>query len=126
MNKPDILFIHDLILDCLIGVYPEERTSKTTLCINIEVQADLSHAIASDRIEDSVSYEDIYNDVCTLTENSSFQLIEALAQAIAGSCLKYSSVQHVKVSVEKPNIFPKAKSAGVIIERPKRKITTPA
>ncbi len=120
MNTLDTLFICDLTLNAIIGVYPQERASKTSLCINIEIKTDLSRAITTDSIEESLSYEDIYNDVCHLVENSSFNLIETLAEAIATTCLTHSSVQQVNVSVEKPHIFPKAKSAGVKIQRSRK------
>lgn len=115
----DSIRISDLTLDCLIGVYAHERAQKQPLVINMVLEADLYPGTVTDRIEDTLSYEELYNDVCRLVEQSTFTLIEALAQAIADTCLAYPRVKSARVCVEKPAIFEHARSAGVEITRRK-------
>ena len=52
-----------------------------------------------------------------MVENSSFNLIERLADEIAKICLAYHLVKAVQVSIEKPGALRFAKSVGVEIFR---------
>lgn len=114
----DIIRINDLTLDWLIGVYAHERARRQPLVINLELEADLSPGTTTDRIEDTLSYEDVYDKICALAEHSDYYLIEALAEAIATLCLADPRVKTVRVSVDKPGIFPRVRSAGVEVVRP--------
>ncbi len=113
----DIIRINDLTLDWLIGVYAHERANRQPLVINVELEADLSPGTTTDRIEDTLSYEDIYKKICALAEHSDYYLIEALAEAIAGLCLADSRVMMARVKVDKPGIFSHVRSAGVEVVR---------
>lgn len=113
----DIIRMTDLTLDCLIGVYAHERLQRQSLVINITLEADLYPGIITDCIEDTLSYEQIYDDVCALAKHSSYYLIEALAQAIAAACLMYPRVKSARVRIDKPRIFKQVHSAGVEILR---------
>jgi dihydroneopterin aldolase len=116
----DSLFIRDLKLDCLIGVYPEERRAPRPLVFNIELMADLQPGTRTDRVEDTLSYEGIYNAIRQLAEGSCFQLVEALAEAVATCCLTFPRVEAVTVRIDKPDVFPGVASCGVCMRRERR------
>lgn len=116
-DKMDKIFLKDLTFSCIIGIYPEERIKKQDVIINLTLYTDFQKAIASEKIEDTVDYEGLESEIMELLENSSFLLVEKLAQAIAACCVKKEGVQAVKAQVEKPDALHFTKSVGVEIFR---------
>ena len=113
----DRIHIKDLLLRCIIGINPEERVEKQDVVINITLRADLRAAGSSDRIEDAVDYKTIKKRVMALVLDSSFFLVEKLAEEIAAICLEDQRVHRATVCVEKPGALRFAKSVGVEITR---------
>ena len=113
----DKIRIRDLHLNCIIGIGEEERKHRQEVLINITLHVDLNDACKSDRIEDTVNYHEIVENVGSLVEESSFYLVERLAESIAGACLKEPKVRRVEVSLEKPGALRSARSAGVELVR---------
>ena len=119
-NLPlDKIHIKDLLIRCIVGINPEERREKQDVVINITLHADLSAAGQSDRIEDSVDYKAVKKKVIALVEQSSFFLIERLAEGVAELCLEQPRVVRAQVSVEKPGALRFARTVGVEIVREK-------
>ena len=111
------ILIKDLLLRCIIGVNESERREKQDVLINAIIWSDLQEAIQTDDIHKTVDYKAINKSIITLVENSSFFLIETLAEKIADLCLQHEKVQRVKIIVEKPNALRFTKSVGVEIVR---------
>jgi FolB domain-containing protein len=116
-EKLDKIYITDLLLNCVIGINDWERTQKQDVLINITLYADLSRPCQNDRIEDSIDYKELKKQIITLVENSSFYLIERLADSIAQTCLAHPLVKAVSLRVDKPGALRYAKSVGVEIFR---------
>ncbi len=113
----DRIHIRDLEVRCILGVLPEERREKQDVVINITLYADLAKAGATDRIEDTVDYKSIKKAVLAAAEQSSYCLVEALAEKIAAVCLQDEKVARAVVSVDKPGALRFAQSVAVEIER---------
>jgi D-erythro-7,8-dihydroneopterin triphosphate epimerase len=114
----DKIFIRDLALRCIIGIYPEERREKQDVVINVEMHADLRKAGRSDDLNDTVDYKSIKKAILKLVEKSGFQLIESLAENIADIALADDKVQTVIVTIDKPGALRFAKASAVQITRP--------
>lgn len=115
----DRIHIRDLMIRCIVGIYPEERSKKQDVIINMTLYADLRTACASDAIEDTVDYKAIKKKVLASVEESSFYLIERLAEHIAQIVLDSPRVKKVDVSVDKPGALRFARSVAVEITRTK-------
>ncbi len=113
----DKIYIRDLALRCIIGVNQNERTEKQDVVINIILFTDTGKAGQSDILEDTVDYKMVKKAVLSLVENSTFVLIEKLAEEIAKVCLGYSKVQKVNVTVDKPGALRYTRSVAVEIVR---------
>ena len=113
----DKIHIRDLAVRCIIGVNHDERTEKQDVIINITLYTDMKKAGQSDILEDSVDYKMVKKTVLSLVENSSFLLIEKLAEEIAKVCLGDSKVQKVNVTVDKPGVLRYTRSVAVEIVR---------
>ncbi len=114
----DKIFIRELALRCIIGIYPEERREKQDILVNVEMHADLRKAGRSDDLADTVDYKAIKKAILKLVEESGFQLIEALAENIADIALADEKVKQVVVTIDKPGALRFAKSSAVEITRP--------
>ena len=115
----DKIFIRDLALRCIIGVYPEEREEKQDILIQIEMRCDLRRAGETDDLADTVDYKAIKQAILRLAEESRFQLIESLAERIAQIALADPKVEQVVVTGDNPGALRFARSSAVEITRPR-------
>jgi len=113
----DKILVRDLTARCIIGVNAEERREKQEVVINLSIFADLRKAGKSDKFEDAVDYRSIKKRLLREVENSSYYLIEALAERVAEICLENPAISQVQVTVEKPSALRFARSVGVKIIR---------
>lgn len=116
----DRIYVRDLMLRCIIGIYPEERREKQDVVVNMTFGGDFSAAGTSDDISDAVDYKSINKQIIDLVEASEFNLIETLAEKIAAQCLAHPKVQEVTVSVDKPGALRFTRSVAFEITRKKR------
>lgn len=116
-HQLDSVRIEQLELDCVIGINPWERLTKQRITIDIEMNADLSKAGASDSIEDTINYRTISKAIISEIEESSYGLVEALAARVAEICLEDPLTQSVEVTVRKPGAVRKASAVGVVVRR---------
>ncbi len=114
----DKIYIRDLALRCIIGLYPEERINKQDVIINITMETDLRKAGQSDDLNDTVDYKSVKLAVLDLVEKSEFNLIESLADRIAEICLSADGVERAIVTIDKPGALRFCKSVAVEITRP--------
>lgn len=122
----DKIYIRDMLLRCIIGIYPEERTNKQDVLINICLHADLSAACEKDDFARAVDYKRVKQDVVQLVEESNFFLIEALAQEIARVSCRDERVVQVDVTVDKPGALRFARSVAVEISRKRLDLWPPS
>jgi len=113
----DKIFIRDLRMRCILGIYPEERREKQDIDINIMLEVDLREACQSDRMDDTVDYKAVKKEVIAMVEQSRFFLVERLAQLIADICLKPPRVERVSVRVAKPGALRFARTVEIEIHR---------
>lgn len=117
LNTSAFLGFHHLQVNCIVGIYPEEREKEQTLWIDVKVKADIKECLKSRCIEDTVDYGAI-SRICTeLADRGRYLLLESLASDIVEECLRRFSVSWVWVSIKKPAAIPTADYAFVEVER---------
>lgn len=85
------------------GVFEHERRDGQEFVVDVELECDLSWAGSSDALADTVNYGEIGAAVLARIEGEPFDLIEALAEAIAGEVMAaHRLVDVVTVVVHKP------------------------
>lgn len=84
------------------GVFPEEKAMGQKFIIDLELSLDLKNAGLTDDLAATPNYADVYAIVKNITTKKSFNLIEALAEAIALDILASYKVEQVIVRVKKP------------------------
>ena len=111
----DKIFINDLQVETVIGIFDWEREIKQTISINLEMEFDISKAAKSDDINDSLDYKKVSKRIISLCEKADSYLVENLIEKIAQVVLKEFPVSKVTVSLEKPGALRGSKSVGKII-----------
>jgi len=111
------VFVRDLVVECLIGVYRYERDGAQRVRINLDLSVFESPAPLDDKLSNVLSYEDLIIKVRALAGAGHVNLVETLAERIAAMCLAEENVSVAKVRVEKLDVFADASSVGVEISR---------
>ena len=113
----DIIYLHDLKVDCIIGIWDWERRTTQTLTIHLDMGVDVRHAAASDHIADTLNYKAVAKSVIAFVGDSRFQLVETLTEKVAQLLLDEFPILWVRVKVNKKGAIRGATDVGVIIER---------
>jgi dihydroneopterin aldolase len=113
----DTIFLRDLRVETIVGVWDWERKIRQTVSIDLEMAADIHRAAASDRLDDTLNYKLVAKRVQQFVAESSFQLVETLAENIAEVVLSDFDVPWVEVRVNKPGAIRGARDVGVKIRR---------
>lgn len=116
----DIIFLHDLRVEAVIGIWEWERKIRQTISIDLEMAADIRKAAASDRVDDTLDYKSVAKRVQAFVSESRYQLVETLAERIAGIVRDEFDVPWVRVRINKPGAIRGARDVGVLIERGER------
>ncbi len=83
------------------GVFPAERELGGHFTVDVELEADLSSAAASDRLQDTVDYARAYALVREVVEGEPCHLLETVAGRIAERLLGLEGVRAARVRVRK-------------------------
>jgi len=104
MSSEDKITLSNMVLRGHHGVHPAERELGQRFEIDVELSLDLSRAMASDVLQDTIDYRRAYAIVREEVEDHHYQLIEALAGAIVRRLLGELGVTSVLVRVRKPQV----------------------
>ncbi len=116
----DIIFINELRIETVIGIFDWERQIKQTVVLDLELATDISKAAASDHIDDTIDYKTLTKKVITFVESSEFQLVETLAERVCELVRNDFNVPWVKLKLNKPGALRGARDVGILIERGSR------
>lgn len=109
------VFVRDLMLEALIGVYKHEKRRHQPIRVNIDLT--VTEDLHGDRLDNVVCYEDVVKRVKAIVDDGHIHLVETLAERIATVCLGDTRVKVARVRVEKLEAISEAASVGVEIER---------
>ena len=113
----DKIFLDELKVETIIGIWDWERKIRQTVVIDLEMSADIAKAAATDDVADTLNYKSVAKRLQQFVGESSFQLVETLAERIASIIRDEFGVAWVKVKVHKPGAIRGSRDVGVIIER---------
>ncbi|HFA59980.1 MAG TPA: dihydroneopterin aldolase [Rhodospirillales bacterium] len=116
----DIIFLRDLRIDTVIGIYDWERRIRQTVSLDLEMAVDIRKAAASDAIEDTLNYKAVAKRLIEFVEGSEFRLVETLAERCAGIVREEFGVPWVRLTLNKTGAVRGARDVGVVIERGER------
>ena len=107
-TAPDIIFVRDLRIDTVIGIYGWERQVTQTLVFDLEMATDIRAAAASDRIEDTLNYKAVAKRVMEFVQASRFELLPS-----AGTYFQLASYRRISDSPDTEFVRYLTQEAGV-------------
>jgi dihydroneopterin aldolase len=113
----DTILIRDLRIEVLIGIHKRERHVAQTVSIDLDIGIPGTTVFASDKVADTIDYEQVALRIKALAGTGHFRLVETFADRIAKLLIEDFKAPWVKVSAAKIGILPNAKFVGVAIER---------
>jgi len=113
----DVVFIEDLRIETVIGIYDWERKIKQIVALDLEMAFDNRKPAASDRIEDTLDYKAVSKRLIAFVESSHFELVETLAERCAEIVQRDFGVAWLSLKLSKPGAVTGSKAVGVRIER---------
>lgn len=116
----DTIFLRDLRIRTIVGIWEWERRMPQMVSIDLDMGTDIRRAAGSDQIGDTLNYKAVTGRIKTFVADSRFNLIETMAEQIAGIILDEFAVPWVRVSVHKPWAIRGSRDVGVVIERGSR------
>ena len=116
----DIIYIRDLRIETVIGIYDWERRIRQMVSLDLEMAADIRKAAASDAIEDTLDYKAVAKRLIEFVGGAEFRLVETLAERVVGLIREEFGVSWVRLCLSKPGAVRGARDVGVIIERGER------
>lgn len=113
----DTIFIEQLGVDTVIGVYDWERKAPQRVVLDLEMGFTIRDAAADDDFAQTLDYKAVADRVSEFVAGAHFQLLETLAEEVARLLLADFDVPKVSVRVNKPGALPQAAGAGIRITR---------
>lgn len=113
----DTVFITDLRIDTIIGIYDWERQVRQTVSLDIEMAHDIAKAAETDDIQYALNYKAVAKRIISFIESSEFLLLESMAEETAKIIRNEFAVPWLKIKLHKPGALRGAQDVGVIIER---------
>ena len=113
----DKIFLNDISVDTIIGIYDWERQTRQTLTFDLEMDWDIRPAATSDDISQTLDYGAIAQQLVGFVKASEYLLIETLAEALAAMLLEKFPIPRLKLTVTKPVALHGQNLARIVIER---------
>ena len=116
----DIVFLRELRIETVIGIYDWEKAIKQAVVLDLEMSTDVAKAAATDRIEDALDYKAVSKRLKQFISEGRSELVETLAERCAQIIREEFGVRWVRLSVNKIGAVSGARDVGVLIERGER------
>src|SRR5699024_5747646 len=113
----DTVAIEGLVLETVIGVHPWERTAPRNITLDVDMAFDCAPAGISDDLADALDYAAVAAAMREEAQVGHFELLEALADAIASRIQADFNVPWLRLSIRKPGALTQAANVRVTIER---------
>ena len=98
-----IIRLHNAVFYAYHGVLTDEQNLGGKFEVDVELHCDFSKGAQSDRLEDTVNYERVYDCIRTIVLAKKHLLLESLASTIGNAILEtFQLVQSIMVRVRKP------------------------
>jgi dihydroneopterin aldolase len=124
-ERPDVVCLHTLTIDCHLGVYPHEQLTTQPVVVDVRLSFSIREAARSERLRHTVDYSRLAGEVRFLLTHGRFRLVETAAEAVAAWILKparglYATVDAVCVRLAKPRALQGQAVPSIEIERTRK------
>lgn len=113
----DMISIHDLKINTIIGEYAWEKQVRQTLILHLDFATDCKKIAKNDDLTQAVDYTAVVARIHHLADVQTYQLIETFAETVAAALQGEFALTWLKLTVFKPGALPYPARVGVTIER---------
>lgn len=113
----DIVYIRNLRIDTIIGIFDWEREVRQTVSLDLEMGTDISRAASTENIQFALDYKAVSDRLLDFIGNSEFLLVETMAEQVASIIMTEFQVPWLRLRIGKPGAISQAEDVGVLIER---------
>ncbi len=108
------IYLHEFAFDASIGFHDFEREARQRVLVSVDLFVPL-HATTPtrDEVSEVLDYDFIRHGIVQLAASRHFNLQETLIDGIVELCLSQPSVRAVRVSTEKPDVYPDCRTVGI-------------
>lgn len=100
----DKLIIKEIELIGHCGITEEERITGQRLSVDIELTADITTAVKSDSLQDSIDYVSVCNLIVSIGSKEKFNLLETLAERMAQEVLREYNISEIVIRLRKTSV----------------------
>jgi 7,8-dihydroneopterin aldolase/epimerase/oxygenase len=116
-----IVTVRGLVLMCSIGIRRREREHKQRVRVSVDLVATAASTFPGEDRRRVINYEKVVAAIREIARSGHIDLCEGFAERICAACLSDPRVEHVRVWVEKLDVFPDAEGVGALLERTRAK-----
>lgn len=113
-----MVFIRDLAVTTLIGVYDHERRAPQPLMMDLDIELGANRGGKSDDLADTVDYAEVVDDIRACLAGTKYYLLERVAELVAERIIARFGARRVVVQIAKVGVLQDVRMVGVRIERP--------
>ena len=109
--------VRDLVVLCSIGIRRAERDRPQRVRISVELTATPEATFPGEDRRRVINYEHVIATIRRIAASGHIDLCEGFAQRICDACFGDPRVAHMRVRVEKLDVFPDSEGVGAVLER---------
>ena len=109
--------VRGLVVLCSIGIRRAERDRPQRVRISVELTATSEATHPGEDRRRVINYEHVVAAIRKIAGSGHIDLCEGFAQRICDACFEDQRVGHMRVSVEKLDVFPETEGVGAVLER---------
>ena len=113
----DIIFLHGLQANCIVGVWEWEKQITQKIVIDLDLGFDIKKAASTDQLNDTLNYKAVAERIIEMLEASRFELIEKMAEEVAALVMDEFKIIWVRVCINKGGAVKNVQNVGIVIER---------
>ena len=110
------IVIADLEVHYCVGVPDQERAQPQKLLVTVEMNVDIGPAALTDRVEKTVNYQRVVDDLLSFGQSRGWRLLEKLVSNLADRIMSEFEPDSVLVEVKK-FVIPQARYVAVSVSR---------
>lgn len=121
----DTIELQGLSLECVLGVFPDERNREQPVRVDLRMGLDLTPAGRSASIQDTIDYDRVANEIAALLRFRQYRLLENAAHEVAAMLFGvHPALEEVELLLTKPQALTgRAQAAAVRIHRRREDFT---
>lgn len=118
-RSPDryTVVVRGLVLMCSIGIRRAERDWPQRVRVSVELTAQPEAGFSGEDRRRVINYEKVVAAIRQIARSGHIDLCEGFAARVCDACFADPRVGHIRVEVEKLDIFADAEAVGAILER---------